>query len=112
MRFLPPTLHGVLDYASVVALVGISLSKYLDSHGAALARRVAFFTLLYSLLTRYRLGVIRILAFPLHLSLDAGSGMAVIVLASSRSSDDARVLWGMRGFGAFEILASLMTKTR
>lgn len=66
---------------------------------------------LYSLLTDYELGVVRVLPMQAHLLLDVVGG-ALLVLSTWLLDlrDPARLV--NLGFGLFSILAGLMTETR
>ncbi len=78
LRFLTPSLHGVLDYLAAGGL--IVLPFLLGLSGIALWLSVAAGAGLigYSLLTDYRFGVVRLLSFDLHLILDLSAGVAFI----------------------------------
>lgn len=66
--------------------------------------------ILYSLLTRYELGVARIIPMPVHLLLDVASG--VVLAASPWIFGFADEIWWPHVlFGVIEIGAGLMTRT-
>src|SRR5688572_16200318 len=84
MRFIPSFVHGVLDYLFGVSL---ALSPWLlgfDENATAtyLAVILGVATILYSLLTNYELGVIRILPFRIHLLIDLLSGVFLVAFPS------------------------------
>lgn len=66
--------------------------------------------IVYSLITKYELGVVDVISMPLHLGLDVGGG---ILLAASPwifgFSDE--IWWPHVLFGLLEIGAGLMTQT-
>lgn len=66
--------------------------------------------LVYSVVTDYELGIAHMVPMPLHLMLDAGSG---VLLAASPwivgFSDELK--WPHIAIGLFEIAAALMTRT-
>lgn len=71
MKLISTRTHGLIDYLSVGALF---LLPRLFGWPNAIRRTldtVSAVTLLYSLLTRYELGVVRVLPFRAHLGLDA-----------------------------------------
>jgi hypothetical protein len=111
MRFLPTSLHGVIDYLWGMALLSTPwLFGFADVPAAKWT--AVFFGLgaiLYSALTAYELGLIKILPMSLHLILD---GLAGIVLAASPFlfgfSD--QVYWPHVLFGFFSVAASLVTR--
>lgn len=72
-RFIPTKVHGVFDYVGAIALVfAPTIFGFTDVGGAAVAvpmiLGVALFV--YSLFTRYELGVVRLIGFPIHLAVD------------------------------------------
>lgn len=110
MRFLSTKAHGVIDY-----LVGLLLIATPWIFGFARGGIETWIfviagagALVYSLLTNYEMGVVKMIPMPVHLLLDAMSG---IVLAASPW------LFGFSDyvymphliFGLFEIGASLIT---
>jgi hypothetical protein len=77
LRFIPTSIHGVLDY--LTSGVNISLPRVLgldDASWAALVPRLVGATgASYSLLTDYQLGILKVIPMPLHLMLDAAKGV-------------------------------------
>ena len=76
LRVIPTRVHGVLDYLTGSALLAApGLLGIKDDPRAALTLRLAGGgATLYSLLTDYELGLVRLLPMPAHLALDAMSG--------------------------------------
>jgi hypothetical protein len=76
LRVLPTRAHGVLDYATGSALLAApELLRLKDVPQAVLTPRLAGAgATVYSLMTDYELGVVRVLPMPVHLALDAMSG--------------------------------------
>jgi hypothetical protein len=111
MRFLPTSLHGVIDYLWGMALLSTPWLFGFTDVPAAKWTAVIFGlgAILYSALTAYELGLIKILPMSLHLILD---GLGGIVLAASPFlfgfSD--RVYWPHVLFGLFSVAASLVTR--
>lgn len=79
LQFLTPTLHGMLDYLAAGAL--IVLPFLLGFQGFELWLSVAGGAglILYSLITDYRFGVVKLLSFDVHLLLDLAAAVAFIV---------------------------------
>lgn len=74
IRFLTPTLHGVVDYTAAAALIVMPFVLGLgESHVLAkwLAVATGFAVIVVSLLTDYRYGAVRVLPFKGHLAIDA-----------------------------------------
>lgn len=111
MRFLPTHVHGIIDYLAVIVLLALPRLLGWDDAVTTLLTLAASATLLYSLLTRYELGILPIIPMSGHLALDAASGLILLsapwlglATAGSQSS------W-LLGLGLFEIGAALVTKT-
>lgn len=111
MRFLSTKAHGVLDYLVGALLIA---APWLFGFARGGAETWIFVilgagALMYSLLTNYELGAVKKIPMPMHLILDAMSG---ILLAASPW------LFGFSDyvstphvvFGLFEIGASLITQ--
>ncbi|MCE7997035.1 MAG: hypothetical protein HEP71_34065 [Roseivirga sp.] len=73
LRFISPTLHGLIDYGAAVGLILIPLALGLgDSSPIALWFSVAtgVAVIVVSVLTNYRYGIIRTIPFDGHLTID------------------------------------------
>ena len=111
MRFIPRTLHGLLDYVVGGLLLGAPW-LFGFAHVEA-ARTVALIVgggvLLYSLLTAYEWGLAEVIPFTVHLALDVAGGF---LLAASPwvfwFSDD--VIAPHLVVGIFSIFAGLCTR--
>ena len=114
MRFLPTRVHGVIDYLTGLLLVASPwLFGFADAGGAAqwLPVVLGAGAILYSLLTDYELGAVRLIPVPAHLGLDFASGALLAV---------SPWLFGFAGLvwlphlliGLFEVVISLVTRTR
>jgi hypothetical protein len=112
MRFLPSRLHGVIDYLWGVALLASPwLFGFADVTAAKwIAVVFGVGAILYSAVTDYELGLVRILPMVLHLGLD---GLAGALLAASPwlFGFADRVFWPHLAFGLFSVVASLITLT-
>jgi hypothetical protein len=112
MKLISTHTHGILDYVVGVALIAAPWLFGFANDGPATVIPVALGigTLVYSLLTRYELGLIKLIPFKGHLTLDL---MAGVLLASSPW------IFGFSDYvylphllvGLFEIVASLTTHT-
>lgn len=111
MRFISSKTHGVLDYlVGILLLVTPYVMGFYGSHIASNIFIIMGVTLiLYSLLTRYEMGLVKVISFDLHLILDIVSG---VVLASapwlfhfSEFVSAPHVV-----FGLIEIAAALLTR--
>ncbi len=113
MRFIPTRVHGVIDYLWGIALIATPWLFGFATGGAAQWVAIVFGVgaILYSLITVYELGAVRIIPMSMHLALD---GVAGAVLAASPwlfgFADE--VFWPHLLFGLFSVVASLVTQTR
>ena len=112
MRFLPTRLHGVIDYVWGAALLASPwVLGYADVSAATwLAVIFGVGAFLYSAVTDYELGLIRILPMPVHLVID-GLGGAVLAASPWLFGFADRVFWPHLLFGLFSVVASLATRT-
>jgi hypothetical protein len=102
--------HGVLDYVTAAFLhtlpraMGWSrqVTAVLDGAGAAATA--------YSLVTKYELGVAKVLPMQAHLALDAISGAGLIGAALMLDDEDPDVRATLAGIGAFEIAVAMLTR--
>lgn len=81
MRFIPSRVHGMLDY--IVGLVLILSPRLFGFQMGGAEERIPVLlgvaALIYSLLTRYELGLFKVLPFRTHLTLDLVSGIILAV---------------------------------
>ena len=117
MRFIPTSVHGVLDYLMGGLLIATPwLFGFADDAGGA-AMWVPIVlgagAILYSLFTDYELGVVRKLPMPIHLWLDLASGLtlAVAPFLFGYVEEGANVWLTFLVLGLLEIGASLTTRT-
>ena len=112
MRFLPTRLHGVTDYVWGAALLSMPWLLGFAEVAAAKWLAVAFglAAFVYSAVTDYELGLMRILPMPVHLAID-GLGGAFLAASPWLFGFADRVLWPHLAFGLFSVAASLVTRT-
>jgi hypothetical protein len=73
MKTIPTYIHGILDYiVGIVLIAAPNLFGFADIGGPAVytARLVGVLVLLQSLITRYELGLLKILPMKTHLTFD------------------------------------------
>jgi hypothetical protein len=112
MRFIPTKIHAGLDY-----ILGLVLSVFpfvTGIHQGGLIEwgpmLLGHSLILYSLLTNYELGVLRLIPIKLHLILDAVGGVVLIALAILYAPSTG--IWlSLLLLGAIEIGSSLVTRT-
>jgi hypothetical protein len=113
MRFIPTRLHGALDYGVGALLILLPyLLGFADGTAAQyVPQALGAAAIAYAVLTDYELGLVRVIPMPLHLWLDAGSG--VLLAASPWLFGFADRIWLPHlALGLFEIGASLLTRTQ
>lgn len=71
MKPISTRIHGIVDYLSVATLYGLPRLLRWDPKVTRLLTAAAAGTLGYSLLTRYELGLVKVLPMPVHLGLDS-----------------------------------------
>jgi hypothetical protein len=112
MHIISRRIHGILDY--VVALILILSPRLFGLEVGTAAARIpvilGWAAVAYSLLTRYELGLFKVLSFRAHLAVDLLHG--VFLATSPWIFGFADRGWGPHLFlGLFEIAAVLMTRT-
>ena len=111
MKLFSTRVHGVLDYLTAGML--FALPRVFGWSGAVtrLLTNASIGTLVYSVLTRYELGLIKVLPMKGHLTLDALSGGLLCAAPFTFLDEDTPVTGALVGLGAFEIMAALITET-
>lgn len=73
MKFIPTWFHGILDYVVGIALIlAPMIFGFAEVGGPAvmIPRVLGVLLILYSLITKYELGLVKILPMPTHLKID------------------------------------------
>ncbi|HVK14493.1 MAG TPA: hypothetical protein VM597_37490 [Gemmataceae bacterium] len=113
MRVIPTAVHGILDYAVAAILVVLPIiARYpSDAPEALVPMILGAGTVLYSLATDYELGAGGFIPMPVHLALDAASG--VVLLASPWLFGFADRTWAPHvGFGVLELAVVALSQAR
>ena len=102
MRFLPTRVHGVIDYLWGVALIATPWVFGFADGGRAQWTAIVFGlgAILYSLVTDYELGAVRVVPMPLHLVLDGAAG-ALLAASPWLFGFAHQVRWPHVAFGLF-----------
>ncbi len=105
--------HGILDYVTAPTLLILPRAMRCDSKVTNLLTAAALGVLGYSVMTRYELGLLKVLPMKGHLTLDMMSGAmlaaAPFVLLNEQERNTTNTAM-LAGFGVFEIAAALLTK--
>ncbi len=105
--------HGVLDYLTAGTLVAAPRMMGWDDKVTRLLTYAGAGVLGYSLLTRYELGLVKVLPMTGHLALDAGSGALLIAAPFAIVTHEGpAIAAALVTVGLFEIGASLLTQTK
>ena len=82
MRFIPTKVHAVLDYVVAIALIlAPTIFMFEEVGGAAviIPRVLGVGLILYSLFTRYELGLVKVIGMPVHLIFDVLASVVLIL---------------------------------
>jgi hypothetical protein len=108
MKVIDPKSHGVLDYALIGAfLIAPALFDFSD-RAASLSYILAFIYLGTSLLTRYPLGLLKWIPFPLHGTIETIMAIGFIVfpwLIGFADDAAARNFYVIAGVGLLAVVA-------
>jgi hypothetical protein len=111
MKMIPRNIHGILDYIVGLALIAAPwLFGFADKSAATYVPvALGFSALLYSLLTRYEAGLIKLIPFKVHLGMDILSG-AFLAMSPWLFGFAGQVYLPHVIVGLFEIVAGLTTR--
>ena len=104
--------HGFLDYMTAGLLVTLPRALGWGPCATRLLDASAAGTVVYSLLTRYELGVVKALPMKAHLALDAVQGGALIGAAAFMEDEDPEVRATLAALGTFELGVTLLSRTQ
>ncbi len=103
--------HGVLDYLTAGALLALPRTLGWGPGVTRLLTNAAIGTVVYSLLTRYELGLVKVLPMKGHLALDGMSGALLCAAPFLLLDEDERDATGpLIGLGLFEIIVPLLSR--
>jgi hypothetical protein len=113
MRFIPTSVHGVLDYlmGGLLILAPWLFGFYQGGIESWLPIILGAGVILYSLFTDYELGLVKSIGVPTHLTLDWLGGALLAVSPWLFGFSDL-VVWPHVVLGLLEIGAALMTQKR
>ena len=80
MRSIGPWVHGILDYASVILLAIAPRFTGFSGKQAMICYALAVVHLLLTVLTRYPLGVVKIVGFPIHGAIELLVSILLLVM--------------------------------
>ena len=111
MQMISTRTHGFVDYVvGIILLIAPYVLGFADGTAAQwVPMALGAATIIYSLLTDYELGAVRVLPMPVHLALDGLSGLLLLTSPWLFGFAD-RVFWPHLVIGIFEIVASITTR--
>lgn len=113
MKVIPTKVHGVFDYLMVGTLIALPQALGWSGGVTRLLTNAGLGTLGYSLLTRYELGLVRVLPMKGHLALDGLSGALLCAAPFLLLDDDedGDLTAPLVGLGLFELVVTLLSQS-
>jgi hypothetical protein len=112
MAKLPSEAHGVIDYLTASTLIALPRIFGLRGKLASMLTAVGLGTITYSLLTRYELGVLKVLPFKTHLKLDAMNGALMTTAPLLFRDEYPRISSLLVGIGVFEMAVTALSEPK
>jgi hypothetical protein len=110
MKVISTKTHGFLDYLTAGAMLTLPRAMGWGQTVTRLLTGAAVGTIGYSLLTRYELGLVKVLPMRAHLTLDALSGAMLCAAPLLLPDEESEVKAALVGMGLFELAAALTTE--
>jgi hypothetical protein len=111
MRILSSAIHAQLDYLFITILVALATFVGWGNTLSWLLVALAFGSWIYSMLTRYELGLSGVLPLRIHLAIDILSGLFLIVAPFLWLDQESHMTIWLIGAGLLELAVALMTET-
>ena len=111
MKLFSTQTHGLLDYLTAGTLFTLPRALGWSEGVTRLLTNAALGTVGYSLLTRYELGLIKVLPMTGHLILEGMSGAMLCAAPFLLLDEDPDVSGTLVALGLFEIFVTLTTET-
>jgi len=110
---IPTRVHGVIDYVWGVLLIAAPFLFGFDDGDVAqwLPMAIGLVAILYSLLTRYELGLVHAIPMSVHLGLDVLAGLFLAISPWLFGFAD-RIWWPHLVFGGLAVIIASMTERR
>lgn len=110
-KLIPTRFHGVLDYLFGVLYIALPFLLNWPQPAAGILIALGAGTLLYSVLTRYELGLVKLLPMPAHLAIDLLGGL-LLVAAPLLGLVDESVRGWFWALGAIQLVIALLSDTQ
>ncbi len=107
-------MHGILDYVTAPTLLALPRMMGWSKTVTSLLTGAGVGVLSYSVMTRYELGLLKVLPMKAHLAIDMASGgmLALSPLMLKKRERDVATTATLIGLGLYEIAAALLTQTQ
>lgn len=112
MKKISTKTHGIIDYAASAGLLALPRILRMEPGMTRLLTGSAIFTTLYSLFTKYELGLFKKIPMKTHKMLDAGQSLGLAASPLLFAGGSRRDKMIMLGLSAFEALVTLNTASR
>ena len=109
---ISPTVHGVIDYLTVPLLLAAGPLFHFGGRPAEITSMSAGAVLVYSLFTRYRLGLVKMIPFSVHGMIDTVLAAAFLLMPFLFRFEDATARWVFLGLGLFALIVVALTDFR
>mgnify|MGYP000954208646 CR=1 FL=1 len=107
-KLIPTRVHGVLDYLFGILYIALPLLLNWPQPAAGILMMLGAGVLLYSILTRYELGLIKVIPMPVHLAIDLLGGLLLLAAPFLGLVDESVRGW-FWALGAIELVITLLT---
>lgn len=111
MNIIPTRIHGILDYVVAAVFLLPLVGGYEGGMTTLIPSLLGLSIIVYSLITNYEYGFVKLLSMRAHLVLDFLGGALLLVSPWLFEIEEGKKLWFYIA-GAFEIVASLITSSR
>jgi hypothetical protein len=109
MKFISPKIHGIIDYLVVVFLLASPTVFGFTGLLATFTYALGAVHLILTILTAYSAGIVKVIPFPLHGTIEFIVGVVLIVLAYTIFKDEVTGKLFYIIFGTIVLLTWLVT---
>jgi hypothetical protein len=109
MKFISPKIHGIIDYLVVVFLLASPAVFGFTGLLATFTYALGAVHLILTILTAYSVGLVKVIPFPLHGSIEFIVGVVLIILAYTLFNDEPTGKLFYVIFGTVVLLTWLVT---
>lgn len=111
LRFISPEVHGIIDYATAVALPMVPRMMGFDKTVTHVHDAVAGSVGLMAAATQQMPGVVHAVPLKAHLAIDGMTGAGLLAAAAFMDEEDATARFCTGVVGAFLLMQALFTRT-